>query len=306
MSVTVRAAAKINLHLGVGARPRRRLPPARHRLPGDRAVRRRHARRPPTEPHPGDPRRRLHRRRRRTRRARQHRAARGPAARASAPVGTATESFEIRKDIPVAGGMAGGSADAAAALLACDRLWELGTSDDVPARAGRRARQRRPVLPRGGYGAGRGPRRGRDTRSTTAARGGGSPSRPSVGLSTPEVYRHFDRLCPDAPAERAGAGRRCWPRWRPASRVRLARALHNDLQAPAIDLRPELGDLIDAGRGRGRAPRDRLRLRARPCVFLCDSADGAHARPSRACRGAGTTSYSSRTGRSPARTSCPD
>ena len=32
----------------------------------------------------------------------------------------------IRKDIPVTGGMAGGSADAAAALVACDQLWGLG------------------------------------------------------------------------------------------------------------------------------------------------------------------------------------
>ncbi len=40
-SVTVRAPAKINLHLGVGAPAQRRVPPARHRLPGGRAVRRR-------------------------------------------------------------------------------------------------------------------------------------------------------------------------------------------------------------------------------------------------------------------------
>ena len=41
-SVTVRAPAKINLHLGVGAPARGRLPPAGHRLPGRRPVRRRH------------------------------------------------------------------------------------------------------------------------------------------------------------------------------------------------------------------------------------------------------------------------
>ena len=43
----------------------------------------------------------------------------------------ATGAFEVRKDIPVAGGMAGGSADAAAALVACDRLWDLHTPDEV-------------------------------------------------------------------------------------------------------------------------------------------------------------------------------
>src|SRR6476660_3633228 len=35
-------------------------------------------------------------------------------------------SIRIDKDIPVAGGMAGGSADAAGALVACDQLWGLG------------------------------------------------------------------------------------------------------------------------------------------------------------------------------------
>jgi 4-diphosphocytidyl-2-C-methyl-D-erythritol kinase len=39
-------------------------------------------------------------------------------------------AIEIRKAIPVAGGMAGGSADAAATLLGLDRLWNLDTSDD--------------------------------------------------------------------------------------------------------------------------------------------------------------------------------
>jgi 4-diphosphocytidyl-2-C-methyl-D-erythritol kinase len=39
-------------------------------------------------------------------------------------------AIEVRKSIPVAGGMAGGSADAAATLVALDRLWNLGTSDE--------------------------------------------------------------------------------------------------------------------------------------------------------------------------------
>lgn len=40
-------------------------------------------------------------------------------------------AIEIRKSIPVAGGMAGGSADAAATLVALDRLWNLDTTDDA-------------------------------------------------------------------------------------------------------------------------------------------------------------------------------
>ena len=40
----------------------------------------------------------------------------------------AAVDLRIRKEIPVAGGMAGGSADAAAALVACDLLWRTGLS----------------------------------------------------------------------------------------------------------------------------------------------------------------------------------
>ena len=50
-------------------------------------------------------------------------------------------SVSITKAIPVAGGMAGGSADAAAALVALDRLWKLHTSDDDLLALAARARE---------------------------------------------------------------------------------------------------------------------------------------------------------------------
>ena len=58
--------------------------------------------------------------------------------------------------------------------------------------------------------------------------------------------------------------------------VRLARALHNDLQEPAIDLRPELGELITRGESEG-ALRGMVSGSGPTCVFLCDSRDGAMA-----------------------------
>ena len=73
--------------------------------------------------------------------------------------------LHVTKSIPVAGGMAGGSADAAAALVACDALWQTGLSRSELARARRRARQRRPVLAGGRHRAGHRPRRGADPRA---------------------------------------------------------------------------------------------------------------------------------------------
>jgi 4-diphosphocytidyl-2-C-methyl-D-erythritol kinase len=94
-----------------------------------------------------------------------------------------------------------------------------------------------------------------------------------VGLSTPDVYRHFDRMFPDAPAEPvpadallgAIAAGDAWA---------LADALHNDLEAPAVDLRPELGKLIEAGESAG-ALRGMVSGSGPTCVFLCGSADHA-------------------------------
>ncbi len=142
-----------------------------------------------------------------------------------------------------------------------------------PARPGRTARQRHPVLPRGGYGAGCRPRRGRRRRSTTRPPGGGSPSRRpracrprrSTATSTP---------CTPTLPRRPRRPSRCSRRWRRGEPLRLARALHNDLQEPAIDLRPELGDLIARGEAEG-ALRGLVSGSGPTVVFLCDSADGA-------------------------------
>ena len=51
-------------------------------------------------------------------------------------------AIEIAKQIPVAGGMAGGSADAAAALVGCAALWGLEMGRGELAADRRRARRR--------------------------------------------------------------------------------------------------------------------------------------------------------------------
>ena len=54
--------------------------------------------------------------------------------------------LDVAKGIPVAGGLAGGSADAAATLVACDALWGHRPGPRRPARDRRRPGQRRGLL----------------------------------------------------------------------------------------------------------------------------------------------------------------
>lgn len=181
---------------------------------------------------------------------------------------------DIEKAIPVAGGLAGGSADAAAALVALDRLWEVGTLDEDLLRLGAELGSDVPFALIGGTALGTG--RGELVEPLADA---GTwwwvlvPS--SEGLSTPAVYRRFDELVPyaaDTPPPADGliaavsAG----------DASALAPLLRNDLEAPAIDLRPELGDLIDLGEDEG-AMRGLVSGSGPTCLFLCESGDHARA-----------------------------
>ncbi|WP_435744417.1 4-(cytidine 5'-diphospho)-2-C-methyl-D-erythritol kinase [Nocardioides sp. SYSU DS0663] len=184
----------------------------------------------------------------------------------------ATGLVSVVKAIPVAGGMAGGSADAAAALVALDRLWDAGTTDEdllgIAAQLGSDV----PFALLGGTALGTG--RGDVVEPVTDEATWWWVVVPSAqGLSTPAVYRHFDEMFPDAAAE---------PRHPNALLAalasgdprRLALALHNDLEAPAVDLRPDLGELLDRGRDAG-ALRGLVSGSGPTCVFLCESADHA-------------------------------
>ncbi len=178
----------------------------------------------------------------------------------------------IAKAIPVAGGMAGGSADGAAALVALDRLWGLNTTDEDLLALAARLGSDVPFALLGGtaLGTGRGelvtPVHDRGTWWWVVV-----PS--DVGLPTPEVYRHFDKMFPDAPTEPVPADAllgaiAAGDTWA------LADALHNALEAAAIDLRPELGRLIEQGEQAG-ALRGLVSGSGPTCVFLCGSADHA-------------------------------
>ncbi|WP_323792913.1 4-(cytidine 5'-diphospho)-2-C-methyl-D-erythritol kinase [Nocardioides sp.] len=180
--------------------------------------------------------------------------------------------LQIEKAIPVAGGLAGGSADAAAALVALDRAHDLRTSDDDLLRIAAELGSDVPFALIGGTALGTG--RGELVEPVGDV---GTwwwvlvPDR--EGLSTPDVYRHFDKLYPDAPEEPPGA-EMLLGALRTGQPVSLARTLHNDLQDAAVDLRPELGELITRGESEG-ALRGMVSGSGPTCVFLCESADHA-------------------------------
>lgn len=186
----------------------------------------------------------------------------------------ATAEVSIAKSIPVAGGMAGGSADAAAALVALDRLWEVGTSDEDLLRIAAELGSDVPFALLGGTAIGT----GRGELVERVADNGTwwwVAVIDAEGMSTPEIYRHFDELNPDADPEPPAADL-LLEAVATGDLNLLASALRNDLQEAAFDLRPALERVIDLGEREG-AMRGLVSGSGPTCVFLADSADAARA-----------------------------
>lgn len=168
---------------------------------------------------------------------------------------TAGVHLDIRKGVPVAGGMGGGSADAAAALVACDALWgtQLGSRGltDLAARLGADV----PFALHGGTAVGTG--RG-DVLTPALARGRFDwvlvPS--ENGLSTPEVYGRLDELrthdaLADDPLQLLEVPAAVLQALRAGDARELAPVMMNDLEAAAVVDRPDieltLGDGVRMG-----------------------------------------------------------
>ena len=156
--------------------------------------------------------------------------------------------IDLLKGIPVAGGMGGGSADAAAALLACDALWRTNVERDELLELASTLGADVPFCLTGGtaLGTGRG-----DVLTPVLARGTYHwiLALADGGLSTPEVYAEFDRgprpeprrgqVVADGPGGVLTALRSYDP-------VALGASLRNDLQPPALRLKPELQQVLRA------------------------------------------------------------
>jgi len=183
--------------------------------------------------------------------------------------------LHLRKQIPLAAGLAGGSADAAAALAACDALWGTGLSrEDLASLAGRLGSDV-PFLVLGGtaLGTGRG-----ETVSPVLAPGNAWHWTIAVaegGLSTPEVYRELDRLraAGEAPAA-AGSTDEILAALRQRDAAVLAKSLVNDLEPAALAMRPALRSTLAAGVAAG-ALAGVVSGSGPTCAFLCRDADGA-------------------------------
>ncbi|GAA2872874.1 4-diphosphocytidyl-2-C-methyl-D-erythritol kinase [Actinoplanes cyaneus] len=200
------------------------------------------------------------------------RAARALATRARVP---AYARLHLKKTIPLAGGLAGGSADAAATLIACDLLWGLGLSRDDLAEIGAQLGSDIPFLLYGGTALGTG--HGEAVSPILA--------RPTTwhwvvavadgGLSTPAVYRELDTLRDSSqPPAPVGNADRLMSALRQRNPEVLADALGNDLQPAALALRPQLADVLKAGAEAG-ALTGLVSGSGPTCVFL--AANAAHA-----------------------------
>jgi 4-diphosphocytidyl-2-C-methyl-D-erythritol kinase len=158
---------------------------------------------------------------------------------------------DIHKTLPVAGGMAGGSADAAAALVGCDALWGAGLPAATLAELAAALGSDVPFLLTGGtaLGTGRGellsPVLGRGSYHWVFALA-------DDGLPTAAVYERLDRMRADgAVPDSATPADAVLAALRSGSPADLGRALRNDLQPAALALRPRLRAVLEAGRELG-------------------------------------------------------
>ncbi|WP_031163358.1 4-(cytidine 5'-diphospho)-2-C-methyl-D-erythritol kinase [Streptosporangium roseum] len=177
----------------------------------------------------------------------------------------------IRKAIPVAGGMAGGSADAAAALVACNELWGLGLPVEDLMEIAADLGSDVPFALLGGTAVGT----GRGERLTPLEVGGRFHwvfALADGGLSTAKVYAECDRM-------REATGEEIvWPRaadpllaaLRRGDAKALGSELANDLQPAAVMLRRSLARTLETGREQG-AVGTLVSGSGPTCAFLAES-----------------------------------
>jgi 4-diphosphocytidyl-2-C-methyl-D-erythritol kinase len=182
----------------------------------------------------------------------------------------------IAKRIPVAGGMAGGSADAAAALVACNELWGTGLSRaelcEVAAAVGSDVAFA--VLGETAVGRGRGEQLTPVPSAVPATTYHWVLALADGHLSTPKVFRTLDRQRQGQKVEEPDLSADLMQALSGGDPIKLGAALSNDLQEPALTLFPALRKTLDAGIEAG-ALGALVSGSGPTCFFLAGSADEA-------------------------------
>jgi len=182
-------------------------------------------------------------------------------------------SIFIDKSIPVAGGMAGGSADAAAVLVAMNSLWEL----NVPRRDLRvLAAQLGSDVPfalHGGTALGTG--RGEEL-ATVLSRNTFHwvLAFAATELLTPAVFSELDRLRDAGEQQRLAGPGPVLAALAAGDAEQLAPLLGNEMQAAAVSMQPALRRTLRAGVEAG-ALAGIVSGSGPTCAFLCASASQA-------------------------------
>jgi len=154
--------------------------------------------------------------------------------------------IEVNKSIPVAGGMAGGSADAAAVIVGVNELYELEMSREEMHEFGSQLGSDVPFMISGGTAIGQ----GRGDQLTAALSRGTYHwvlALSTVGLSTPAVYQECDRLRAGLDIAAPQTSDALMQSLLAADSKAVGQALHNDLQSAACSLRPALTLVLDVG-----------------------------------------------------------
>ena len=158
--------------------------------------------------------------------------------------------IEVKKSIPVAGGMAGGSADAAATLVAMDSLFNLDMSREELHALGSELGSDVPFMISGGTAIGQ----GRGDQLTAALSRGTYHwvlALSSVGLSTPAVYTECDRMRAEREIAAPQVSDVLMQSLLAADAEAVGNSLTNDLQNAACSLRPALSLVLEVGRDYG-------------------------------------------------------
>jgi 4-diphosphocytidyl-2-C-methyl-D-erythritol kinase len=154
--------------------------------------------------------------------------------------------IRIAKRIPVAAGLAGGSADAAGALVACNELWDAGLTLQQLCEVAAEVGSDVSFAVIGGTAVGRGRGEQLSPALVPSAQYHWVLAFADGQLATPEVYGMLDRQRPQAPEPELDAT--LMAALRAGDPVRVGKALSNDLQQPAVALFPPLRKTLEAGR----------------------------------------------------------